>query len=194
MLEECMRSVYEQTVPVARHLVAVEEMATDIPRPVAIARAQNALLAAVETEWVLRLADDDELTENAVELLLAASDGADVVYGPDRDGKAGVTDVSGMGYGALCRFMEGADTGEASGTLIRTEFLRKIDGFVTNWRNGHFHHPWMNVCLHYFEDRATRQVLAMQGARFKMAAGPTWVAGLDGDDRVGSLPVLRRQC
>ena len=190
----CLESVYRQTVPVRRHLIAAEAKATDQPRPVAIAQAQNALLAGVDTEWVLRLADDDELTENAVELLLAASEGADVVYGPDRDGQAGVTDVSGMGYGALCRFMEGADTGEASGTLMRTEFLRKIGGFVTNWRNGHFHHPWIDVCLHYFEDRATRQVLAMSGATFRMAAGPVWVAGLDGPDRVGSLPVPRRQC
>jgi len=174
--------------------VAAEAKATGPSRPVAIARAQNALLAAVETEWVLRLADDDQLTYNAVELLLAASDGADVVYGPDRDGKAGITDVSGMGRSALVRFMFDGDTGEASGTLIRTEKLRSIGGFVTEWYGGHFHHAAVGSCLHYYEDRATRQVLALMGARFKMAAGPTWVVGLDGPDRVGSLPVPRRQC
>lgn len=62
-----------QTVAVS-HLVGVDEAREG---PAAI---RNRLAAASDADWFLPLDDDDLLDEDAVEQLLAASTGADVIY------------------------------------------------------------------------------------------------------------------
>lgn len=185
-LGRCLSSVYHQTTPPSAHLVVAQQRAEEEPRQVALARAQNHLLSAVQTTWVIRLADDDWLTPGAVEALLDASDEADVVYGPDRDGVATVEDVSGLSPLALAEFVRHRDTNQAGGDMYRVKALRAIGGWTTEWRNGHFHHPMAPFCLHPYEDRATRAVLAVAGFRFRYIGHPTWVAGTDTPDRIGA--------
>lgn len=187
-LDRCMSSVYNQTVPPAEHFVVGEQRATDEPRQVALAKAQNLALSAVRTTWVLRLADDDWLTPGAIEALLEEQYNGDVIYGPDRDGAAGLTDVNGYSPQALAEFMRLHDTGQSSGDLYRTKVLRSIGGWVTEWTGNHFHHPMSPNCLHVFEDAATRAVLAYAGFRFRYITAPTYVAGTGTPDRIGSYP------
>lgn len=87
------------------------------PRQVALAEAQNLALRAVETTWVMRLADDDWLTPGAIEALLEEQYEADVIYGEELYGKAGITDVNGYYPKALAEFFRHHDTGQASGDL-----------------------------------------------------------------------------
>lgn len=186
-LARCLASVYHQTVPPFVHLVVAMQRASDEPRPVAVAKAQNMALKAVETTWVLRLADDDWLTPQAIESLMHATWDADVIYAPDRDGVAGMVNVNGMSPKSLAAFYVNHDTGQASGDLYHIKALRAVGGWVTEYSNGHFHHPMAPFCLHPFEDRATRAVLAHAGFRFRYIEHPTWVAGLSTPDRIGAV-------
>jgi len=193
-LARCLQSVYWQTVPPAAHLVVAQQKATDGPRPVAVAQGQNQALSTVRTTWVLRLADDDWLTPQAIEKLLEAADQADVVYGPDRDGVAGMTDVNGWDAERLTGFYPEHDVGPQSGDLYRTKALRSIGGWCTEWVNGHFHHPMVPVCLLPYEDSATRCVLAYCGFRFRYISYPTWVMGQTTPDRISNVPVPLTPC
>lgn len=74
MLDECKRSVAEQTVKPAAHIITI-----DYARVGGAANLNTAIRAA-NTEWVLTLADDDLLYPTCIERLLANSDGADMVY------------------------------------------------------------------------------------------------------------------
>lgn len=73
LLDECVASVRAQTHP-CTHLVGVDE-AREGP-----AVTRNRLAAASDADWFLPLDDDDLLDPDCVELLVAASGDADVVY------------------------------------------------------------------------------------------------------------------
>lgn len=73
LLEQAIASVEAQTFSV-QHLVGVDE-AREGP-----AKIRNRLAADSHADWYLPLDDDDLLDPECVELLLAASDGADVIY------------------------------------------------------------------------------------------------------------------
>lgn len=73
LLEQCKASVSAQTVPV-KHLIGVDE---DREGPSVI---RNRLAETTDSEWLLPLDDDDLLDPEAVQLLLSAAGGADVVY------------------------------------------------------------------------------------------------------------------
>jgi hypothetical protein len=193
-LERCMDSVYEQTLPPRAHIIVAMQRATDEPRQVALAKAQNQALTAVQTTWVMRLADDDWLTPKAIAKLLEHQYDYDLVYGPDRDKVAPMIDVNGMAPNALAEHMRLSDTGQASGDIYRTKALRSIGGWVTEWTGNHFHHPMTPNCLHTFEDAATRAVLAYCGFRFHYIDYPTWVAGTNTPDRIGSHPAPLTPC
>lgn len=171
-----------------------QQKAVDEPRQVALARAQNLALQAVTTEWVLRLADDDQLVPESVARLIAASDCADVVYGNEAQGACGIIDLNGYSSQSVTEFFHLNDTGQASGDLYRTCILREIRGWVTDWHRNHFHHYASEWCLHPYEDRATRSVLAQVGAHFRMTSEPTWIAGLDTPDRIGQTPLSWQAC
>jgi hypothetical protein len=170
------------------------QRATEEPRQVALAKAQNQALTAVQTTWVMRLADDDYLTEQAIEALLEEQYNVDVIYGEEATGKAGITDVNGFSPQALAEFMRLSDTGQSSGDLYRTKVLRSIGGWVTDFNGNHFHHKLSPNCLHTFEDAATRAVLAHAGFRFRYIPVPTYVAGVDTPDRIGSTPAPLTPC
>jgi glycosyltransferase involved in cell wall biosynthesis len=186
-LARCLDSVYWQSTPPVAHVVIAKQRATDEPRQVALARAQNQALRAVETEWVLRLADDDWLMPTAIEALLAHQYEADVIYGPDRDEVAPMIDLNGYSPSALAEFFRTGDSGQASGDLYRVRALRAVGGWTTDWTGNHFHHAMSKYCLRPYEDAATRAVLAQAGYRFRYITTPTWAAGLYTPDRIGDV-------
>jgi hypothetical protein len=193
-LARCLESVYSQSRPPVAHIVIAQQRATDEPRPVALARAQNQALRAVCTDWVMRLADDDWLTPKAIEMMMVYQYDDDVIYGPDRDEVAPMINVNGYSPVALAEFFRTCDTGQASGDLYRTRTLRAIGGWTTDFNGNHFHHSMSSYCLRTYEDAATRAVLAQAGARFRHVAYPTWVAGTTTPDRIGSTPAPLVPC
>lgn len=75
LLEQASASVAAQTVPV-QHLVGADEYRWG-PGPV---RTNLTMQADPDVEWYLPLDDDDLLDPEAVEILLANTDNADIVY------------------------------------------------------------------------------------------------------------------
>jgi glycosyltransferase involved in cell wall biosynthesis len=73
LLTECRASVRAQTVPV-EHLV-MEDSEREGPQTI-----RNRLATSSESDWLLPLDDDDLLDPDCVEVLLAAAEGADIVY------------------------------------------------------------------------------------------------------------------
>lgn len=74
MLEQAMASVDLQTIPVAEHLIGVDE------HRVGGGAVLSHLLRDVKTEWLMVLDDDDLLDPNHLETLDDHLEGADVVY------------------------------------------------------------------------------------------------------------------
>ena len=75
MLNQCCASVTAQTLPVRRHLIGVDHARAGIVSVV------NALAEAVDTEWMVILADDDLLLKDFVaQMMPAARNPAGVVY------------------------------------------------------------------------------------------------------------------
>ncbi len=74
MLQECMRSVRNQTWKPKAHLIAI-----DYER-VGGARTLNTLIDAAKTEWVAPLADDDLFYPQYIEKLLTNAGDADMIY------------------------------------------------------------------------------------------------------------------
>lgn len=180
-----MKSVYEQNVPVAAHIIIGQLQATDEPRQLACAKAQNMALAAVQTKWVMRLADDDWLTPRAVKLLLEEEDRADVIYSAERRGAGGIRNVNDWSQSKLVEHFKHADIMGPSGEMYRTSVLRSVGGWPTDFRNGHFHHPYVSDCLAIWEDFALRAILARFKARFRYVDYPTWSVGDDAPSRIG---------
>lgn len=73
-LARCIRSVSVQTVTPAAHLIGVDHQRTGHG-----ARIRNHLIEAARTTWIACCDDDDLFLPSHLELLLAASDGLDVV-------------------------------------------------------------------------------------------------------------------
>lgn len=167
------------------HVIVAQRQATDEPRQLACARAQNEALAAVQTEWVMRLADDDWLMPRATRLLTEAGREADVVFAPSHNGAGGIRNVNDWSYAKLTEWFKHSDVMGPSGDMYRTDFLRSIGGWTTNFHHGHFHHSLVPYCLAIWEDFATRAVLAYTGARFHYVDYPTWSVGDDAPSRIG---------
>lgn len=177
--------MYEQETPAFAHIIVAQHQATTEPRQLACAKAQNMALSAVQTEWVLRLADDDWLGPRAIKLLLAESRDADVVFSAERRGAGGIRNVNDWSQTKLAEYLRTSDVMGPSGDMYRTEFLRSIGGWTTNFHDGHFHHSLVPYCLAIWEDFATRATLAYVGARFHYVDYPTWSVGDDAPSRIG---------
>lgn len=74
MLAEAVASVQAQTIKPTAHFITIDYAGTGPWR------IHNAHATQAETEWLAWLDDDDVLLSRHLESLLAASDGADVVY------------------------------------------------------------------------------------------------------------------
>jgi Glycosyl transferase family 2 len=156
-----------------------------MPRQVACAYAQNTALAAVTTEWVMRLADDDWLLPRAIRLLLEEAHHADVIFAPSHNGAGGIRNVNDWSQAKLVEWLKHSDVMGPSGELYRTEVLRRWGGWPTDFHHGHFHHFQVPYCLSIWEDFAIRSALAYCGARFRYVDYPTWCVGDDAPSRIG---------
>lgn len=75
-LRECMISVIHQTQPDVEHKIKLDK------RFEGCSVMCNRMVAEAKGEWLFPLADDDLALPRCLELLMAASDDADVVYSP----------------------------------------------------------------------------------------------------------------
>jgi glycosyltransferase involved in cell wall biosynthesis len=127
MLKRAVASVTAQTVP-------VRILAEPDPDRTGSAATRNRALAKVETEWVLCLDDDDQLTPHAVQLLTEAQEetGADIVSGaawiPEQRGHREPGPVPGPGW------VSGETVTHRSvlhvTSLARTSMAREAGGFT----------------------------------------------------------------
>jgi hypothetical protein len=172
LLDRCLTSVYDQLEPVAKHLVCA--MLPGSPATVECARAQNDLLPAVGTPWVMRLADDDQLlphhTRTVLPYLHNNLFAPDVVYTYEASGNRPRFDCTGWPQDTLIEALEEANFFDASGAVIRTDKLLSVGGWPTEWEDGHF-----AGTKAYYEDWACWLALARAGARFVCVPEPTWV-------------------
>ena len=128
--------MYEQETPAFAHIIVAQHQATTGPRQLACAKAQNMALSAVQTEWVLRLADDDWLGPRAIKLLLAESRDADVVFSAERRGAGGIRNVNDWSQTKLAEYLRTSDVMGPSGDMYRTELLTQywwMDDQLSRW-------------------------------------------------------------
>lgn len=175
LLTECVDSVYAQTTEVEAHLVLAQSCTEGLPSPVHCAQMQNKLLAAVDTEWTMRLADDDLLLPHHVETLLPYLELADVVYSWDESGNRPRWNANVLSQQALVAAFAETSWIDGSAVAIRTSWLRKIGGWPSQYEGTppfHGHFKGMKATC---EDWAAFYLLAEAGARFLCLPEETWV-------------------
>jgi hypothetical protein len=138
----------------------------------AVSHAYNTLLRAVETEWALRLDDDNYLLPHAIELFLEASAGTSGVLGSEHGGK--------VPWGCT--------------SMLKTEALLYFGGWPEKWENNHLHHPVWTECLDTCEDQAMRQVAEHYGVRFTHTRQPVYVLDDSGHERLTDDVPARTEC
>lgn len=120
LLSEAMESVRSQTVGHTPHLIRIEE--PDTFGPAHVARQRNALLKAVESEWMAVLDDDDLFDPNYLERVSAYIENADVVYTDCR----GYPHPKQDAFDPVLLQTHNYIDGEA---VIRTDALRAVGGY-----------------------------------------------------------------
>lgn len=174
LLAENLRSVYAQTVPVARQLI-LAHVATDDGMPqIQYARAKNRLLRSVNTKWVAILNDDDLWLPHHVETILPHLDGADVVYTFDKGRTRPRVNANGWDKATIGRYLEQRNMVDAN-CAIRCAALIEAGCFPTDWaggdpkRGGHF-----KDSPAAWEDWALWIRMNELGARFRCVPVETW--------------------
>lgn len=160
MLAECCRSVESQgPLRVWAHLIEIDEDGDGC------AVVMNRLAARAQGEWLLPLADDDLILPGCIDTLVAASDGADVVYAPPLV----------WGLADQWWFFQ-APPAIPSFALVRADLWRELGGY--------------DESLSREEDRDLWTRALAAGARFVRAdSAPTWVYRL----HAGSKSMAGRQ-
>lgn len=156
MLRRALASVLTQTYPAAAVSVAV-----DLKRE-GSAVTRNRALAAVATEWVAFLDDDDSFLPQHLELLTACAEAteADVVYPcPEVEGRPAPALRFGLPFDA-----EGLRSGNyiPVTVLARTELVREAGGF---------HCPAGSI----YDDWGCWLAMFALGAKFVHLPEKTWV-------------------
>lgn len=134
MLAEAIASVAEQTVLPEAHLISVDHHREGA------AHAYNRVLAAVETEWVTFLDDDDLLLPHHIETLMANSDGADVVYAWCRSEGH---DFRLYNQPFNANLLESRSIVPIT-AMVRTSLALEVGGMVQEW--GYDWRFWRRVC------------------------------------------------
>jgi hypothetical protein len=192
MLGRCLASIYAQTVPVEMQLVCARRPVPGVVPPVDCSLKQNALLPAVTTEWVLRISDDDELLPHHVETVLPyLTDQADVVYSFCASGNRPCIDCNDWPQAQLVKSLESANFIADCGVCTRTEVLRSVGGWPTEWEGGsHLAGGHFKGSVANFEDWACWLALARAGARFVCVPVPTWVYNDGPHPRISTVGYL----
>jgi hypothetical protein len=170
MLAETIESVQVQTSPVDAHLVRVQRPPQGLLSPRHVAMQHNALLKAVDTEWVATLNDDDIYHPDHVEKIRShLGPDVDVVYSwPTNEYDWFRIDVSDWTSREVAdRLEEGNFIREA--ITVRTELLRQLGGWGGEYQDGVFSETGVE-----WEDWDLLIRLARAGARFRCVPLETW--------------------
>ncbi len=151
MLVECKASVAAQTFTGWEHLVEVDENRDGC------AKTMNRLAARAKGKWLLPLADDDLLHPDCLEVLLAASPEADIVYSPP--------EVSGKPAGPFQK----SPPAIPSCALIHADLWAEIGGYRED--------------LTREEDRKFWTLAKQRHARFVRVDRETWVYRFHGGNK-----------
>ena len=180
LLGECIASVFAQTHEVEGHVIYAQSCTEGLWPPHHVALQQNVALAAVETTWTMRLADDDKLLPNHIETLEPYFDSADVIYSYDATDNLPRFDCTSMPQADLIDKLSTYNWIDGSAVAIRTEALRDVGGWPTDWdgnhhrRGGKFHSTGLPA-----EDWSCFFSLAKLGARFRCVPALTWEYGVN---------------
>jgi hypothetical protein len=171
LLAEAIESVQVQTSPVDAHLIRVQRPPLEVLSPVHSAVQLNALLAAVDTEWVAPLCDDDIYLPYHVEKIQPhLGQDVDVVYSwPTYEQDNNRIDVSELTPSHVAILLEQRNFIRSTIT-IRTELLRRIGGWADECQDGVFGETGVA-----YEDWDLLIRLARAGARFRCVPFETWV-------------------
>src|SRR5208283_202899 len=148
--------------------------------PIHGAAQQNHILAAVQSEFAMRLADDDQLLPHHIATVLPHLDAADVIYTYDANHDRPRVNSNGIGQDELIAKFAHENWIDASAAVVRTNLLRQVGGWPTNWEGpvGFFaggHYAGTNINC---EDWAAWYHLACIGARFLCIPEDTWRYGV----------------
>jgi hypothetical protein len=171
LLAEAIESVQAQTFPVAAHLIRMQQPPRAALSTAHTATQLNALLAAVDTEWVAPLGDDDIYLPDHVEKIRPyLGQDAEVVYSWPKDEHDFLRiDVSGWAPSEVARRLEEGNIIRSTITM-RTEFVRRIGGWAGEYRDGVFSETGVP-----YDDWDLLIRLARAGARFRCVPFETWV-------------------
>ncbi len=183
LLAEAIESVQIQTSPVEAHLIRVQEPPLGVLSSAHLAVQLNALLAAVDTEWVAPLGDDDIYLPHHVEKIRPyLEQDVDVVYSWAKDEYEPFrVDVSGWPPSQVARTLEECNFIRSTITM-RTELLRRVGGWTSEHRDGVFTETGVP-----YEDWDLLIRLARAGARFRCVPFETWVYRLGNWRRILTL-------
>ena len=186
LLAETLKSVYNQTLEVECHLVMAQSITEKVQPTLHVSQQQNVLLRAVETEWTMRLADDDQLLPHHVETLMTHSEGADVIYSFDANHNRPHFNSNHYDQKMLADALSTHNWIDGSAVMIRTEFLKLVGGWPTLWvgdevdyRLGHFEGMAANC-----DDWGCFYTLALAGAKFRCVPEETWCYNVGDWERI----------
>jgi hypothetical protein len=170
LLAEAIDSVQTQTSPVEAHLIRVQQPPRNVLSPTHSAAQLNALLAAVDTEWVAPLGDDDiYFPHHVAKIRPHLEHDVDVVYSWAKDEYDYFRiDVSDWTPAQVARRLEDGNFIRSTIT-IRTELLRQIGGWAGEFRDGVFTETGVP-----YEDWDLLIRLARAGGRFRCVPFETW--------------------
>jgi hypothetical protein len=194
-LAEAMESVQTQTSPVEAHLIRVQQPPLGALSPAHAATQLNALLAAVDTEWVAPLGDDDIYLPYHVEKIQPhLGQDVDVVYSWAKyEYEHFRVDVSDWTPSQVARRLEQRNFIRSTIT-IRTELLRRVGGWSSERRDGVFRETGVQ-----WEDWDLLIRLARAGGRFRCVPLETWeyrigdwrrILSWEDDDEIPDFRVL----
>lgn len=171
LLAEAIESVQLQTFPVAAHLIRVQQPPRGALSTAHTAAQLNALLTAVDTEWVAPLGDDDIYLPHHVEKIWPyLGQDVDVVYSwPTDEHDYLRIDVSDWAPSQVARRLEEGNFIRSTITM-RTELVRRIGGWADEYRDGVFSETGVP-----YDDWDLLIRLARAGARFRCVPFETWV-------------------
>jgi hypothetical protein len=170
LLAETIESVQSQTCPVDAHLIRVQQPPLGALSPVHLAAQHNAMLAAVDTEWVATLNDDDiYLPEHVESIQPYLGQDADVVYSFAKNEHEYLRiDASDWTPAQVAQRLEQGNFIREAIT-VRTEKIRQVGGWAGEYENGAFKETGVA-----YEDWDLLLRLARAGARFRCVPVETW--------------------
>lgn len=171
LLAEAIASVNAQTSRPFAHLVRVQEPPGGQLSPLHLASQRNALLDAVETEWLAVLDDDDVYLPHHFETIAPHLDDADVVYTFARVGCVSRYDTNDVTTADLvARLRQGNCI--PSNAAVRAETVRDVGGWSADGFD--FDRRRYISTNATWEDWDMWLRLARAGATFRCVPNETW--------------------